>query len=104
MKNYLTVEQRKELLKFIRSNSLNKKHVPCYNAMGYRKRDLLLPIWYSDTQKLCYPKMYYTESEVEQITKKINTKLIKMGVNISAKYEPHYIGGFHCSGWAIRLG
>lgn len=103
MKIYLTNTQRKELLKFIRTNKLNKKHVPCYSAFGVRRKDMLLPIWYSDSQKLCYPKMYYTESQVEELTKEINKKLIQMGLGPIAKYEPHYIGGFHCSGWCIRI-
>lgn len=89
----------------VRKMRNGKKYVPCYDYCGGRKEDLLLPIYYNNpaSLKLCFPAMYYTEEEVIRFETEIQKVVDKNNLGLKATMEPHYIGGFHCRGWCIRV-
>ena len=62
------------LIKMVRNNC-NKK-VPVYDYWGNYKCMKSLPIYYSDTEKYCFPSQYFKKEEVLGVKKEIE-KIIK---------------------------
>lgn len=92
--------QIKELVKILRGSRYCRK-VEIYDCFGITKGYKYLPLYYSDTKKLCFPEKYYSEKEIEEIV-----KFLEVNCNNEFTFDVEketYIGGLHTYGWTIRI-
>ena len=95
-------EELKKLREYIRS--LGSEHVPYYDYWGNCKGQKLLPIYYSDTLKFCYPGEYFSKEEVLNIVEKTKQYIKKNNYDVEVDYEDNYwIGALHCKGYKLKL-
>ena len=87
----------RDLLKMLRNSKYNKR-TEVYDYFGDSKGYKSLPLYYSDTGKLCFPKIYYTEKEVDEAIEFLNAN--GKGEFIAyTEAEDAYIAGLHTYGW-----
>lgn len=91
----------RDLLKMLRNSKYNK-HAKIYDYFGDSKGYKSLPLYYSDTGKLCFPKKYYTEKEVEDAMEFLNTNG-KGEFDAYVEQEDAYIAGLHTYGWIAYI-
>lgn len=90
------------LRKYIRS--LGEHHVPYYDFLGRTKGQKLIPLYYGDTLKFCYPDLYFKKEEVLNIVKKTKQYIKQNNYDVDIDYEDNYwIGGLHCRGYKLRI-
>ena len=105
-KKKIKVERYSEELKKLREHirSLGGKHIPVYDYFGNYKNQRLIPLYYGDTLKFCYPRSYFEKEEVLKIVEKTKQYIKKNNYDVDVDYEDNYwIGGLHCKGYKLRL-
>lgn len=96
-------EIKQELIKFIREQTPNEQ-AQIFDAFGNKKRKAVLPLWYSDSTKLCYPKEYFIQAEIDEIVELLNQYIADNNLPISFKVKANqYIAGLHAEGWTISF-
>ena len=86
----------RDLLKMLRNSEYNKR-AKIYDYFGNSKGYKSLPLYYSDTGKLCFPESYYDEEEVDGAIEFLNA-------NGRGEFEAYieeenaYIAGLHTYG------
>ena len=86
----------RDLLKMLRNSKYNKRVEIC-DSFGDSKGYKSLPIYYSDTGKLCFPENYYTEEEVDEAIEFLNANGKGEFRAYVANYNG-YIAGLHTYG------
>lgn len=95
-------KELKEIREHIRS--LGSAHAPYYDYWGDYKGSKLLPIYYSDTLKFCYPNQYFSKTQMEIIVEKVKKFIKKKNYDVEIDYEDNYwIGGLHCNGYKLKI-
>ena len=87
----------RDLLKMLRNSKYNKR-AEIYDYFGDSKGYKSLPIYYSDTGKLCFPEEYYDEEEVDEAIEFLNTNG-KGEFKAYIRQRNGYIAGLHTYGW-----
>ena len=87
----------RDLLKMLRNSKYNKR-AKIYDYFGDSKGYKSLPLYYSDTGKLCFPESYYDEEEVDEAIQFLNTNG-KGEFDAYIEEENAYIAGLHTYGW-----
>ena len=87
----------RDLLKMLRNSKYNKR-TEVYDYFGDSKGYKSLPLYYSDTGKLCFPESYYTEKEVDEAIEFLNANG-KGEFRAYIEEEDAYIAGLHTYGW-----
>jgi vacuolar-type H+-ATPase subunit I/STV1 len=101
MKN--NVVEINNLIKEVRNSKYNKK-ANVYDYFGNLKNKKSLPLYYSDTQKLCFPEDYYSAKEIEEVKKLLEDAIKRYGYNLKVVVtNNYYIGGLHSYGWRIKF-
>lgn len=87
----------RDLLKLLRNSEYNKR-AKIYDYFGDSKGYKSLPLYYSDTGKLCFPESYYDEEEVDGAIEFLNANG-KGEFEAYIEEENAYIAGLHTYGW-----
>ena len=94
------IAQLKAIIKLLRNSKYNKS-VKIYDYFGDSKGHKSIPLWYSDTKKLCFPDKYYSQEKINEVVKFLED-------NSNGKFKADvesdtYIAGLHTYGWTIRI-
>ena len=101
MNNYY--DESRAVLKFVRENpEWNKTH-KIYDVFGEVKNSKKFPIWYSDSTKLIFPNMMYSEEKVKEIKNKIDEFISQNNFNLKTEMWESYLEVVHCRGYNIRI-
>lgn len=87
----------RDLLKLLRNSEYNKR-AKIFDYFGDSKGYKSLPLYYSDTGKLCFPESYYDEEEVDGAIQFLNANG-KGEFEAYIEEENAYIAGLHTYGW-----
>lgn len=92
--------QLKEIIKLLRNSKYNTS-IKIYDYFGNSKGYKSIPLWYSDTKKLCFPDKYYSQEEIDEVVKFLED-------NSNGKFKADvesdtYIAGLHTYGWTLRI-
>lgn len=92
--------QLKEIIKLLR-NSKYSESIKIYDYFGNSKGYKSIPLWYSDTKKLCFPDKYYSQKEIDEVVKFLEDS---SNGKFKADVESDtYIAGLHTYGWTLRI-
>ena len=92
--------QIRDLLKILRGSKYNKK-IPVYDYLHGKQEYTSLPLYYSNTKKLCFPEKYYNEETIKEVV-----EFLEVNCNNEFTFDVEnetYIGGLHTYGWTIRI-